>query len=179
MSKYTEHAADCTVIRNAYLPEIVLAYNSVLFCAGHVLSRSHLLKCMTLSTTVAAPDSDVLPCFLAAPKAGTNGTGAKRLQVDKDGNPHIVGSHRRPEARSPESLMQELVTGLAKASKAILRSEEQGSSKKGKGGGIGGAAGALVNGIGGGAAVMAGGRKSAGKKSRRGKSESMGLWSVK
>ncbi|KAI9757341.1 MAG: Nucleoporin nup84 [Lichina confinis] len=174
-----EHAADCTVIRNAYLPEIVLAYNSVLFCAGHVLSRSHLLKCMTLSTTVAAPDSDVLPCFLAAPKAGTNGTGAKRLQVDKDGNPHIVGSHRRPEARSPESLMQELVTGLAKASKAILRSEEQGSGKKGKGGGIGGAAGALVNGIGGGAAVMAGGRKSAGKKSRRGKSESMGLWSVK
>ena len=176
MSRCAEHAADCTLIRNAYLPEIVLAYNCVLYCAGHILSRGHLLKCMTLSTTVAAADSDVLPCFLAAPKVGTGSTSGKRLQVDKDGNPHIVGSDRRPEPRTPEALMQELVTGLAKASKAILRSEELGSGKKGKGGT--GAAGASVNGIGGGAA-MAGGRKSAGKKSRRGKSESMGLWNVK
>lgn len=50
-------------LRNAYIPEVVLAYNSVLDYAGHMLARENLLQCMNLATTVAAADSDILECF--------------------------------------------------------------------------------------------------------------------
>lgn len=41
-------------IRNHYLPECILAYDSVLFYAGHALSRSYLVECMTLAQIVAS-----------------------------------------------------------------------------------------------------------------------------
>lgn len=40
-------------IRNHYLPECILAYNSVLYFAGHVISRHCLVECMSLAQLVA------------------------------------------------------------------------------------------------------------------------------
>ena len=40
-------------IRNHYLPDCILAYNSVLFFAGHAISRSWLVQCMELAQKVA------------------------------------------------------------------------------------------------------------------------------
>ncbi len=44
-------------IRNHYLPECVLAYNSVLYFAGHVITRSWLVECMNLAQEVATNDT--------------------------------------------------------------------------------------------------------------------------
>lgn len=44
-------------IRNHYLPECVLAYNSVLYFAGHAITRNHLVECMTLAQLVATNDT--------------------------------------------------------------------------------------------------------------------------
>ena len=44
-------------IRNHYLPECVLAYNSVLYFAGHTISRSWLVECMNLAQVVATTQS--------------------------------------------------------------------------------------------------------------------------
>ena len=41
------------VLRNHYLPECILAYNSVLYFAGHSLTRAWLLECMNLAQIVA------------------------------------------------------------------------------------------------------------------------------
>lgn len=41
-------------IRNHYLPECILGYNSVLFFAGHALSRTWLVQCMDLAQKVAS-----------------------------------------------------------------------------------------------------------------------------
>lgn len=41
-------------IRNHYLPECILAYDSVLYYAGHALSRKHLVECMELAQIVAS-----------------------------------------------------------------------------------------------------------------------------
>ncbi|KAI9763348.1 MAG: Nucleoporin nup84 [Candelina submexicana] len=59
-------AAEVEKIRNSYLPEVVLAYHTVLHCAGHYLSRENLLRSMDLATVIAAEDSDLAPCFTAA-----------------------------------------------------------------------------------------------------------------
>ena len=40
-------------IRRWYLPEIVLAYHGVLYFAGHAISRSWLVECMSLAQVVA------------------------------------------------------------------------------------------------------------------------------
>jgi nuclear pore complex protein Nup107 len=40
-------------IRNHYLPEIVLGFNSVLFFAGYAISRTHLAESMNLANIVA------------------------------------------------------------------------------------------------------------------------------
>lgn len=44
-------------IRNHYLPECVLAYNSVLYFAGHGISRNWLVECMNLAQVVATNDT--------------------------------------------------------------------------------------------------------------------------
>ncbi|KAL6251050.1 Nucleoporin nup84 [Rhinocladiella similis] len=42
-----------TVIRNHYIPEVILAYNSALWFAGHFISRAWLVECMELAQRVA------------------------------------------------------------------------------------------------------------------------------
>lgn len=44
---------ELTEIRNHYLPECVLAYNSALYFAGHSISRQNLVQCMELAQIVA------------------------------------------------------------------------------------------------------------------------------
>ena len=41
-------------IRNHYLPECILAFDSVLYYAGHALSRKYLVECMNLAQLVAS-----------------------------------------------------------------------------------------------------------------------------
>ncbi|RDW71956.1 hypothetical protein BP5796_07990 [Coleophoma crateriformis] len=51
------------LLREAYLPETILAYISILKFAGYALTRQFLLECMELSTLIAAEDSDLLEPF--------------------------------------------------------------------------------------------------------------------
>jgi hypothetical protein len=40
-------------LRNHYIPECILAYNSTLYLAGHFLTRGYLVECMDLAQAVA------------------------------------------------------------------------------------------------------------------------------
>lgn len=53
-------------IRVQCLPEVVLAYISILNFSGHVLSREILVKTMDLAEIVAAQGSDLGACFMAS-----------------------------------------------------------------------------------------------------------------
>lgn len=53
-------------IRMACLPEVILAYISALNFDGHALSRDVLLKSLNLAGIIAAEDSDLAGCFVAA-----------------------------------------------------------------------------------------------------------------
>jgi nuclear pore complex protein Nup107 len=55
--------ADLRRLREAYLPETLLAYITTLQFAGQHLSREFLLECMEFSTMVADEDSDLLDVF--------------------------------------------------------------------------------------------------------------------
>lgn len=57
---------DFKQIRIACLPEILLAFNSVLNFSSYYLSRDLLLKSMNLAALVAAEDSGLAECFMAA-----------------------------------------------------------------------------------------------------------------
>ena len=57
---------DFRQIRVACLPEVLLAYNMVLNFSSHYLSRDLLLKSMDLAALVAAEDSGLAECFMAA-----------------------------------------------------------------------------------------------------------------
>lgn len=61
-----EEAAEFKQIRIACLPEIVLAYNTVLNYSAFTISRDILLKSMDLAALIAAEDSDIASCFVAA-----------------------------------------------------------------------------------------------------------------
>lgn len=52
--KDDQEAAEFVAIRTHYIPEVVLAYNSVLHFAGYVMTRDMLLQCLNLATTVAS-----------------------------------------------------------------------------------------------------------------------------
>lgn len=52
------------LLREAYLPEIILAYNSILRYSGLLVTRDHLLECMELSTVISAEGSDVVDLFV-------------------------------------------------------------------------------------------------------------------
>lgn len=54
-----EEDDDLQYLRDAYLPETVLGYVSVLHFAGTCLSRDNLLECMELAALIAEKDSDV------------------------------------------------------------------------------------------------------------------------
>ena len=52
-------------LREAYLPETIIGYVSVLHFAGSSLSRDNLLECMDLAATIADKDaSDVADLFV-------------------------------------------------------------------------------------------------------------------
>ena len=53
-------------IRIACLPEVILAYITVLDFSSRFLSRDLLLKGMDLASVIAAEDSDVGTCFVSA-----------------------------------------------------------------------------------------------------------------
>lgn len=53
-------------IRTACLPELLLAYNSILHYNGHALTREILLKCMELAALIAAENGDLSGTFVAA-----------------------------------------------------------------------------------------------------------------
>lgn len=53
-------------LRQAYLPETVLAYVSALHFAGTGLSRDNLLECMELASVIAERNSDLATAFVNA-----------------------------------------------------------------------------------------------------------------
>ncbi len=55
---------DFDELREAYIPETILAYISCLHFAGTSLSRDNLLECMELAAVIAEKDSDVAKEFL-------------------------------------------------------------------------------------------------------------------
>ena len=57
-------AGDLQKIRRLYLPEMILAYMSVLHCAGHLLSREFLIESMDLTTKIAQ-NEELIECFKA------------------------------------------------------------------------------------------------------------------
>lgn len=92
-------------LRNHYIPECVLAYNSALYFAGYSLSRAHLVETMELAQIVAQ-NPMLTNAFLASGRMKelvrafaldsqalllanqTGGKGAKRTKSEK-GNPDI------------------------------------------------------------------------------------------
>ncbi|KHN98548.1 nuclear pore complex protein Nup107 [Metarhizium album ARSEF 1941] len=52
-------------LRQAYLPETILAYVSALHFAGTGLTRDHLLDCMELSSVIAERNSDLADVFVS------------------------------------------------------------------------------------------------------------------
>lgn len=53
-------------LRQAYLPETILAYIGTLHFAGTGLSRDNLLECMELASIIAERDSDLSIAFVEA-----------------------------------------------------------------------------------------------------------------
>lgn len=51
-------------LREAYVPETILAYIAILNFAGVHLTRQFHMECMDLSTLLAAEDSDLLGLFV-------------------------------------------------------------------------------------------------------------------
>ena len=64
--KSEEEAIEFRQLRVACLPEIILAYNSVLTFSARYVSRDTLLKSMDLVPLIAAEDSDLALCFMEA-----------------------------------------------------------------------------------------------------------------
>ncbi|CAK7564793.1 MAG: Nucleoporin nup84 [Sporothrix epigloea] len=56
---------DCTVLRESFLPQVLIGYASTLQFAGTTSSRDYLLECMELAAVVAAPDSDIAGVLVA------------------------------------------------------------------------------------------------------------------
>jgi nuclear pore complex protein Nup107 len=56
--------AEFKLLREAYLPETLLAYIVSLQFAGNVLTRDFLMECMELSALIAEEGSDLLSVFI-------------------------------------------------------------------------------------------------------------------
>jgi nuclear pore complex protein Nup107 len=52
-----DEATELARIREMYIPEIILAYNTVLHTAGSIISRQGLIESMDLSVTLAAEEN--------------------------------------------------------------------------------------------------------------------------
>lgn len=61
-----EEDEDFTYLRDAYLPEIIIGYVSVLHFAGTTLTRDNLLECMELASVIAKKDADVAAVIMKA-----------------------------------------------------------------------------------------------------------------
>ncbi|OTB03049.1 hypothetical protein M426DRAFT_322079 [Hypoxylon sp. CI-4A] len=61
-----EEDEDFTFLRDAYLPETVIGYVSVLHFAGTTLTRDNLLECMELASVIAKKDADVATVIMKA-----------------------------------------------------------------------------------------------------------------
>ncbi|KAI1817903.1 nuclear pore protein 84/107 [Poronia punctata] len=61
-----EEDVDFTYLRDAYLPETIIGYVSVLHFAGTSLSRDNLLECMELAAIIARKDADVAAVLMKA-----------------------------------------------------------------------------------------------------------------
>ncbi|KAI0873489.1 nuclear pore protein 84/107 [Hypoxylon argillaceum] len=57
---------DFIYLRDAYLPETIIGYVSVLHFAGFSLSRDNLLECMELASIIARKDADVAAVLMKA-----------------------------------------------------------------------------------------------------------------
>lgn len=64
LTSAAEGDSELAQLRQAYLPETVLAYVSTLHFAGTCLSRDYLLECMELASVVADKNSDIATCFV-------------------------------------------------------------------------------------------------------------------
>ncbi|KAH8665778.1 107-domain-containing protein [Tricladium varicosporioides] len=62
-SPNVELADEFTQLREAYLPETILAYITTLQIAGWALTRDFIMECMDLAALVAEEDSDLLQLF--------------------------------------------------------------------------------------------------------------------
>lgn len=58
-----EWEGEFPLLREAYLPETILAYIHTLRFAGAALTRNFLMECMDLAAMVAEEDSDLLQLF--------------------------------------------------------------------------------------------------------------------
>ena len=61
---------DLRIVRREYIPEMVIAYNTVLHSAGSLVSRKHLLQSMDLSVTVANDQNGLSKCIMEAGRMG-------------------------------------------------------------------------------------------------------------
>lgn len=62
---YQKHQVLLAGIREAYLPELVLAYNSALHCAGHLISRDNFIGSLELGKSISTND-ELIRCFTHA-----------------------------------------------------------------------------------------------------------------
>jgi len=58
-----EWQKEFTQLREAYLPETILAYIHTLQFVGSVLTRNYLMECMDLATNIAEDNSDLMRLF--------------------------------------------------------------------------------------------------------------------
>ena len=61
-----DEKADLHLIRTAFIPEVVIAYNTVLHSAGSIITRNTLLESMDLSVIVAKDENRISECFVEA-----------------------------------------------------------------------------------------------------------------
>ena len=60
-----------THIRHAYLPSLILAYNSALHCSAVIQTREHLLQALELANVIAAEENAALAdCFIKTNRMG-------------------------------------------------------------------------------------------------------------
>ena len=65
-----DEEADLAMLRELYLPEAILAYNTVLHTAGYMITRDNLIASMELSVTVARQDLGLAEVFVKAGRMG-------------------------------------------------------------------------------------------------------------
>ncbi|KAI0858333.1 nuclear pore protein 84/107 [Xylaria cubensis] len=90
---------DFTYLRDAYLPETIIGYVSVLHFAGTSLSRDNLLECMELASIIARKDADVAAVLMKAGRMKEIVEGfancSKALAINSNEKKGIGGSSKK------------------------------------------------------------------------------------